>query len=188
MNKLYKAASHWATCRRSEQAGHCTPVRDLRRRASMPAPSSIPAPAPLARRLARADHTTAGTHPGQGPRPSPSWVDGLRWPTPTTTLLRDQRLVGVYLAGCWAKAPAHPSEQKQYSTPWWVSRPALCQGSTAIRQTGSIGSPAALRAPCRTAAYTGTSSVTLRNVHRPRSRSSTPSTPPAAAPAPPATR
>jgi hypothetical protein len=47
----------------------------------------------------------------------------------------------VYLAGCWAKAPAHPSEQKQYSTPWCVSRPTLCQGSTAIRQTGSIGSP-----------------------------------------------
>ncbi len=55
--------------------------------------------------------------------------------------VRDERSVAVYLAGCRAKAPAHPSEQKWYSTPSWLSRPTPCQGSTAIRQTGSIGSP-----------------------------------------------
>ena len=32
----------------------------------------------------------------------------------------------MYLLGSCAKAPAHLSEQKQYSTPWWVSWPAPC--------------------------------------------------------------
>jgi len=40
--------------------------------------------------------------------------------------------------------------------------------------------PSSALRPCRTAAYTGTGSVTLRNVQRPRSRNSRPSRSPAA--------
>ena len=42
------------------------------------------------------------------------------------------------------KGASAAQRAEQYSTPWWVSRPALCQGSTAIRHTGPIGSPAEL--------------------------------------------